>query len=319
MKNGTKLLLIIIVMNLMIKSYALQSDSTDYNLGLSTTTYYDTNNMWVFTSNISDLYVGDGWNCFLFIYEYAVSSISFNKIQINPDQIENVKLKFYIGYFGSNGNINNGYPSFEMPNGIFNPPLYIQQIYFGSTFDPDINEYPVENFRVVYPDSLNIGWNEVDITDFIAHDLALDRDNHQIRLKFPIKYDEDLYDDGITIITIGDNSLFPKLIYTYENSNHSNENIIERELINISNYPNPFNPRTTINFSIPKTDLVNIEIYNVKGQKVKGLLSEVKQKGEYAIDWNGEDSQGISCSSGIYFCRIETSSAKKMHKMILMK
>jgi len=265
--------------------------------------------------------IGDGWDWFINFEFYGIGCLSFNRIPVDDEGVDKVLLKLYLDYMFGNSIIDPGaYPIFNMPYGTVRPSLLIQQLFMGSDFNPDLNSLESGLQVTIDADSIRDGWNEFDITEIIKDDLLRERDIHQLRFKFQITQDHDNLSDLLNFVLNGDQTGYsPYLIYTYENSNHSNENIIERDLINLSNYPNPFNPRTTINFSIPKTDLVNIEIYNVKGQKVKGLLSEVKQKGEYAIDWNGEDSQGISCSSGIYFCRIETSSAKKMHKMILMK
>ncbi len=73
-----------------------------------------------------------------------------------------------------------------------------------------------------------------------------------------------------------------------------------------SNYPNPFNPQTTISFAIKDTDgKTNISIYNIKGQKVKTLVDEVLPAGEHTLIWNGTNSQGRSVSTGIYFYKME--------------
>ncbi|MCK4654930.1 MAG: T9SS type A sorting domain-containing protein [Candidatus Cloacimonetes bacterium] len=94
------------------------------------------------------------------------------------------------------------------------------------------------------------------------------------------------------------------------------------------NYPNPFNPETTISFSVTQTSsFVTLEIYNIKGQKVKTLVNEVLPAGKYSTIWNGRDSNGNRVSSGIYFyklCLHHDSSGKagdyqKVKKMILLK
>jgi len=84
-------------------------------------------------------------------------------------------------------------------------------------------------------------------------------------------------------------------------------------------YPNPFNPETTIQYSLHKADQVEIEIYNIKGQKVKTLVSEKQNAGNYQVTWKGKDSNGKSASSGMYFCRMKTSSKVQTRKMMLVK
>ena len=88
---------------------------------------------------------------------------------------------------------------------------------------------------------------------------------------------------------------------------------------NLSNYPNPFNPTTTISFSIPEESKVNLTIYNIKGQKVKTLVKELLPAGEHSIIWNGKDSNGNRVGSGIYFYKLKAGDYTSTKKMILLK
>ncbi len=85
------------------------------------------------------------------------------------------------------------------------------------------------------------------------------------------------------------------------------------------NYPNPFNPETTISFSVKETSPVAIEIYNVKGQLVKTLVNEVKASGNHTVVWNGKDNNGRNVTSGVYFYKMNTGKFSSTKKMILMK
>ncbi len=87
----------------------------------------------------------------------------------------------------------------------------------------------------------------------------------------------------------------------------------------LSNYPNPFNPSTTIAFTIPTDGCVTLEVFNIKGQKVKSLLDRRMEKGEHAITWHGDDDSGKSCSSGVYLYRMKAGDATKTSRMLLMK
>lgn len=86
-----------------------------------------------------------------------------------------------------------------------------------------------------------------------------------------------------------------------------------------SNYPNPFNPSTTINFSLPKTAPVKLVIYNIRGQKVKELLNESLEGGNHNVVWNGRDDSNRPVASGVYFARLEQSGVTKISKMMLLK
>jgi hypothetical protein len=85
------------------------------------------------------------------------------------------------------------------------------------------------------------------------------------------------------------------------------------------NYPNPFNPETTISFGMNKAGRVDLVIYNILGQKVKTLLSEERQAGNHQVVWNGKDANNSSVASGVYFYKMTTGDYSKTSKMILMK
>ena len=87
----------------------------------------------------------------------------------------------------------------------------------------------------------------------------------------------------------------------------------------LGNYPNPFNPETTIKYSLSVASNLRVDIYNIKGQKIKSLVNEYKPAGEYNVVWNGTDENGISVGSGIYFYRMTTEEYTAVKRMILMK
>ncbi|MCD4818102.1 MAG: choice-of-anchor J domain-containing protein [Candidatus Cloacimonetes bacterium] len=86
-----------------------------------------------------------------------------------------------------------------------------------------------------------------------------------------------------------------------------------------SNYPNPFNPETKINFSTKEAGNVIIEIYNPKGQKVKVLTNKSFDAGDHSIIWNGVDDNNNKVSSGVYLYKMKTKEYNSTQKMILMK
>jgi len=86
-----------------------------------------------------------------------------------------------------------------------------------------------------------------------------------------------------------------------------------------SNYPNPFNLETTISFTLPSQDMINLSIYNSMGQKVRDLISENMQAGKHAVVWNGRNNIGEAVSSGLYISRLENSNTIMSNKMLLLK
>ncbi len=85
------------------------------------------------------------------------------------------------------------------------------------------------------------------------------------------------------------------------------------------NYPNPFNPITTISFSLKTESDVTLEIYNIKGQLVRTLVNDVIAAGRQEVIWNGRDDANSIVSSGVYFYRLKAGDNLSTKKMILMK
>jgi len=87
----------------------------------------------------------------------------------------------------------------------------------------------------------------------------------------------------------------------------------------VTSFPNPFNPDTSISFSLSEKAEVSIMVYNAKGQKVRGFPTYLYNSGKNIVSWNGKDNQGNTVSSGIYFMRLSTKHDTYTHKMLLMK
>jgi len=87
----------------------------------------------------------------------------------------------------------------------------------------------------------------------------------------------------------------------------------------LSNYPNPFNPITTISYQLPKSGKVRLDIYNLKGQHISTLVDEAKVAGSHTAIWNGTDSSGCSVASGVYLYRLSFDGMNQTNKMLLMK
>jgi flagellar hook assembly protein FlgD len=80
------------------------------------------------------------------------------------------------------------------------------------------------------------------------------------------------------------------------------------------NYPNPFNPPTTISYTLPEAGDVQIKIYDILGREVAKLVDEQKSAGKYTVQWNGSNY-----ASGIYFYSITFNNQRLYKKMLMIK
>ncbi|MBT4483232.1 MAG: T9SS type A sorting domain-containing protein, partial [Candidatus Latescibacteria bacterium] len=108
--------------------------------------------------------------------------------------------------------------------------------------------------------------------------------------------------------------------YIPETGTFVNEtDILPEEIKIISNYPNPFNPETTIEFTLPSESAVDLSIYNITGQKVRTIVSESMIAGIHSIRWDGTSESGQTLSSGVYIARITMGEKVAARSMMLMK
>ena len=95
--------------------------------------------------------------------------------------------------------------------------------------------------------------------------------------------------------------------------------IPSRHLIKSANSPNPFNPSTTIYYTLPAQAHVRLEVYDVAGRRIANLVDAVQGSGDHKVLWDGKDSNGVPATSGIYFYRITAGETRISKKMILVR
>ena len=150
------------------------------------------------------------------------------------------------------------------------------------------------------------------------------------------EFSQDILDSGCGVLSLA----------TYRGSIHSVENINWSGLDNIDlgfnydscencenyldaeyaekfslnqNYPNPFNPYTNIEFYLDFNDYIELNIYDIKGRKVKTLLSEFSLSGSHLVKWDGKNKNGDDLPSGIYLYQLVNSQKMLSNKMILLR
>ena len=104
-----------------------------------------------------------------------------------------------------------------------------------------------------------------------------------------------------------------------EPSDEQLEEIIPLKFRLFENYPNPFNPTTTLEYEIPEAGDVHIVIYNTLGVKVNELFSGYQTAGYHMVRWNGQSANGNQVSDGVYFIRLQMGNYASVRKVMLMR
>jgi len=95
--------------------------------------------------------------------------------------------------------------------------------------------------------------------------------------------------------------------------------VIPDKFIIKQNFPNPFNPKTTISFEIPLESLVSLTIYDIQGKVVRKLVHRSRLVGSQNMVWDATNDKGLAVSAGMYFYRLEFNDVVKTMKMLLVK
>jgi len=184
------------------------------------------------------------------------------------------------------------------------------------------NPYTYQNNIGTITESGEEGYRYLDVTTSVIQDYELNRDKTQYRLAFQINTDWDYESDLVAFLTGSTQSVWARpqvfIRFTDEiNSIENDESPLEQSL-NFGNYPNPFNPSTTISFNLASDGKVSIAVYNIKGQKVRQLVSDHISAGEHSIVWNGDDVSGKKVGSGVYLYKLNVNGKTEAVKRCLL-
>ena len=148
--------------------------------------------------------------------------------------------------------------------------------------------------------------------------------NYAATIKAPIAIGTDTI-SAVVISGMDTVSIFQDAIVTYDNPTSVNENLISPDRFYLfQNYPQPFNPSTTIRYQIPKSSFVSIKVFDALGREVVTLVSEEKKTGSYEVEFSTKGGSVVggdayNYSSGIYFYTMKASEYSETKKMILLK
>ena len=170
-----------------------------------------------------------------------------------------------------------------------------------STTTPD-----VQSFNEIFMETLsaeNEFWQEryIDLTGYAGADAYIAFRHHSSADEFVIKIDDVL------------------LYSTDQNVSDRDISILPTKTTLGINYPNPFNPTTTIAYTVAKEGNVKIDVYNIRGQKVKTIVDDNHIVGYFKVEWNGKDENERDVASGVYFYRMQAEAFSETKRMLLLK
>ena len=102
-------------------------------------------------------------------------------------------------------------------------------------------------------------------------------------------------------------------------NNKNSENTLPNVFVLNQNYPNTFNPITTISYALSKNTMVRIKICNILGQLIKNLIDDIQTSGYKSIRWNATNNANESVSAGLYLYTIQAGEFRQTKKMVLLK
>lgn len=184
---------------------------------------------------------------------------------------------------------------------------YLQSDTFGINWFSYTNPDHFELKYRISPD-LKSGWETISIAgDLRNYELSGINPElwYEIKIGSVFYLPEELYLESETLMAS---------IYMSPNSD-----LVTPPPAELRNYPNPFYGHTIIEFELKFPAAVQIGVYNLRGQKVRGFGYQKYGAGIHNIDWNGTDDQGRACSNGIYFLRLETEGRSAQRKMLIMR
>ncbi len=131
--------------------------------------------------------------------------------------------------------------------------------------------------------------------------------------------------DNTDKVSLFSNTVAPKIIVGFPglgkrgNGGITEMEIIPKKITLATNYPNPFNPTTTIRFSLPEAQHISINIYSITGEKVNTLVDGYLSEGYHQIFWNGLNQSGGNVASGVYIYELQSKDKRLIRKMLLTK
>ncbi|MDZ7724950.1 MAG: FlgD immunoglobulin-like domain containing protein [candidate division KSB1 bacterium] len=200
---------------------------------------------------------------------------------------------------------------------VFNPDtLLVDSFVLEQQLAPAPDEYEI--LRAGLSDSNTVGFNEGDTLRFRFWDFSDQKETI-------IDYDDIEFlnaNTGEPVDGIYRTEMSSIAIKIHHGGAHSH--VSEAEQVNNdfrldANVPNPFNPVTTLCYSLSRTGHVALNIFDLTGRHIRELVNDIQRNGTYSVQWDGTDEQGIPVASGMFFYRLSTDMYQETRKMSLIR
>ena len=261
---------------------------------------------------------------YIYFLPYAFSNSGDSRLRFQMrDHVQNINAGIEDISFGiinplSNSNLNffNGYVNLNIPKHSFNQS--INCIVKNSDEYIDLNGYDlIDNLITIYPNDI-ISNEKMSLSFDLKHlnsvyngsDLAIYTLNND-----KLEYCETFIENGYLKTMIDKFGVYGIF---FDENHHTDEKLPEYHILNPS-YPNPFNPNTTINFFIPNDNFVDVSVYNVKGEKVRTLISNYINSGYHNLVWDGKSDSKSVLPSGLYFINLQYNNTIETSKVVKVK
>ena len=165
---------------------------------------------------------------------------------------------------------------------------------------------PANDYTFTFPSVTSFDWTQYTLDVQVPTDVGATA--LEIRLHVYSRFVGTVYFDDLTVQKVGTTT-----------SAGLTKDGVPRVFELSNNYPNPFNPSTRIEFSVPREGTISLVIYNMLGQRLRVLAQGSYVPGHYTVTWDGRDEVGRTVGSGVYFYRLETGSTALVKKMLLLK
>ncbi len=261
---------------------------------------------------------------YIYFLPYAFSNSGDSRLRYQMrDHVQNINAGIEDISFGiinpisdSNLNFFNGFINLKIPKNAFNQSINCFVKTADQNFDQDKFNLIGDLFSI-YPNDM-VSNKKIELSfNLRILDSTFDESNLAI-YRFDSNdfyYCDTFIEDG-HIKTMIDNFGIYGIFY---DENHSTQEVLPEHHILSNSYPNPFNPSTTINFYIPNDNFVDISIYNIKGEKVRTLISDYISSGYHNIVWDGKNNFNYNLPSGFYFINMQYNNNIETNKVIKIK